>query len=189
MRHNKGERVWFTGDTHFSHKLLAQLRGFPNLAEMDESLVLNWNSRVEPRDIVYHLGDVAFGRPQWALPLLNRLNGRIRLIEGNHDHIASHPICRGRFEWIKQIYDLSFDRQKIVLCHYPMRSWNCSSHGSWMLHGHCHGKLTDDPKLMSIDVGVDCFGMHPISFDVIEGRMREKISRQTASSLCSTSDV
>ena len=44
-------------------------------------------------------------------------------------------------------------KQGIVLCHYAMRVWNKSHHGNFMLYGHSHGSLADDPNSMSFDVG------------------------------------
>ena len=35
--------------------------------------------------------------------------------------------------------------QDIVLCHYAMRVWQKSHYGAWMLYGHSHGTLPDNP--------------------------------------------
>lgn len=52
---------------------------------MDEALINNWNSVVGENDIVFHLGDFAFA-PNWRWKeLLEKLNGRIYLIMGNHE--------------------------------------------------------------------------------------------------------
>ena len=46
----------------------------------------------------------------------------------------------------------------MVMCHYPMVTWNQKPRGSIMLHGHSHGKLDDynaqSPDLR-FDVGID----------------------------------
>ena len=46
----------------------------------------------------------------------------------------------------------------VVMCHYPMVTWNQKPRGSIMLHGHSHGKLDDynaqSPDLR-FDVGID----------------------------------
>ena len=55
-----------------------------------------------------------------------------------------------------------------------MRVWNKSGHGRWQLFGHSHGNLPDDPKSLSIDVGVDCHGYHPISFEKVRSLMAKK---------------
>jgi calcineurin-like phosphoesterase family protein len=73
--------LWFTSDTHFSHEKtrIKAARPFDNISEMDKEIIKQWNKIVKPNDIVYHLGD--FGN----LDILKKLNGRIRLIMGNHE--------------------------------------------------------------------------------------------------------
>ena len=79
-------------DTHFGHtnswekfKLPdgSPLRPFTSNEEMDETMIERWNAKVKPEDTVYHLGDVVINRKH--LHLCNRLNGKKRLIRGNHD--------------------------------------------------------------------------------------------------------
>ena len=53
--------TWFTSDTHFGdHRTLnIWKRPFASVAEMDARLVAEWNARVAPDDVVWHLGDFA----------------------------------------------------------------------------------------------------------------------------------
>ena len=51
---------------------------------MDEALIKNWNDVISPDDIVFHLGDFAFGGSQLWNDTLQRLNGHKILIIGNH---------------------------------------------------------------------------------------------------------
>ena len=60
---------------------------------MNEALIASWNARVGKNDLVYHLGDFAWG--DWR-PILERLNGDIILISGGHDK-RWQKNCRGRF--------------------------------------------------------------------------------------------
>ena len=46
-------------------------------------------------------------------------------------------------------------KQFIVMCHYGMRVWNKSHHGSWMLYGHSHDSMEHETWGRSMDVGVD----------------------------------
>jgi calcineurin-like phosphoesterase family protein len=100
---------------------------------MNETMIERWNSRVKKGDRVYHLGDVALGRPSEAAEILARLNGQIFLVRGNHEAVAEHKLCRDRFVWIKDYFGLKVGDQKIYLCHYAFRTWNCEHHGSWHL--------------------------------------------------------
>ena len=51
--------VYFTADTHFSHKniLLYENRPYQSIEEMDNDLIEKWNKTVGKNDTVYHLGD------------------------------------------------------------------------------------------------------------------------------------
>ena len=82
-----GDRVFFTSDTHFYHANIINFCGrpFKNVEVMNETLIANWNSVVGPDDIVFHLGDFCLGGSAEWTNILNRLNGKIYLIVGNHD--------------------------------------------------------------------------------------------------------
>lgn len=81
--------IWITSDTHFGHANIIQYcnRPFKDIEEMDETIIQNWNSVVKPGDKVYHLGDVYFGDGERFLSNFARLNGKKRLVIGNHDDI------------------------------------------------------------------------------------------------------
>ena len=169
--------IFFTSDTHFNHAKCCELfrKGrFASVDEMNETLIARWNERVQKGDRIYHLGDFALGRPEAAAEILKRLNGQIYLIRGNHEKVAEHRLCKDRFIWIKDYFGLKVGEQKIYLCHYAFRTWNCMHHGSIHLFGHSHGTLPDDPYLRSMDVGVDCWDFYPVSFDEVMERMKTK---------------
>lgn len=79
--------IFITSDTHFGHNksFLFEPRGFSTIAKHDKGVIENWNSIVQPDDIVYHLGDVMLGDNEYGLECLKQLNGQIKLIRGNHD--------------------------------------------------------------------------------------------------------
>jgi len=174
--------IYFTSDHHFGHKNIITYseRPFESVEEMDEELITRWNSKVGKRDTVYHLGDVAMGAtPERLREILDRLNGKIHLIKGNHEKGAlSYP---KRFEWIKDYHELSVPdedapngRQKIIVFHYAMRVWRSSFRGTWHLYGHSHGSLSDNPKSRSFDVGVDCHNFYPLSYEEVKTIILQK---------------
>lgn len=166
--------IWFTSDTHFGHEKILTLgagRPFSSVEEMDETLVRNWNKRVRKDDLVFHLGDFAFADHQLYL---QRLNGQKRLIRGNHDHSNRINKAKG-WATVDDLLDFKIGEQKLVLCHYALRTWRASGKGSINLHGHSHGNLPGDSQ--QIDVGVDPWGFRPISFDEIKGALALNPSR------------
>lgn len=151
--------LFFTGDTHFRHKNILKYcpttRPYPSIEEHDEALIERWNSVVSPSDLVYHLGDVAFAPPEVSEKILQRLNGRIHLILGNHDR----KLPRGRFVEVSTYADITVNRTHFVLFHFPIESWDRVHHGAIHLHGHTHGAIGShhgiELRERRMDVGVD----------------------------------
>jgi len=167
--------LYFTSDTHFGHHNIIKYcrRPFSNVTEMDEALIANWNDMIEANDDVYHLGDVAFGGAKQTIKYLERLNGRIHLIEGNHDRRYRKELEKaGCLRWVKPLHEITHNEQKIVMCHYSMRVWNGSHRGAWQLFGHSHGTI-EVPGL-SCDVGVDSWLYAPVSFEMLESFMEKR---------------
>ena len=174
-------KIYFTSDHHFGHKNIIKFsdRPFKDVAEMDEILIQKWNEKVGPEDEVYHLGDMGLSSSGKLRKILDRLHGKIYLINGNHEKSAQ--ACHTRFEWIKDYHELvvedeEFERgqQLIVLFHYAMREWNASHWGSYHLYGHSHGNLPDDPNALSFDIGVDCHDFYPLSYEEVKAIMKTK---------------
>ena len=169
--------VFFTGDTHFGHSNIIRYsnRPFESAALMNEALISNWNKAIGPQDSVYHIGDVSILRPERTKEILDRLNGKIYLIRGNHDDSAEHKLCRDRFEWIKDYYFAAFHNEiRIALFHYAMRTWNKKHHGAWHLYGHSHGNLPPIEGEFSLDIGTDCWNYSPISLETLRLKMEER---------------
>lgn len=167
---------WFTSDTHFHHANIIKYcnRPFADTVEMNNALIENWNSVVGDNDLVYHLGDFAFGREDFMFDMLiKRLKGKIVFLKGNHDRLAWRN--RDKFFAHSDSYrEIEVNGKDITLCHYAMRVWNKSHHGAWHLYGHSHGTLPDDPNALSFDCGVDCHNYTPISFEQVEAIMAKK---------------
>ena len=114
------------------------------------------NNTVGKRDRLYILGDVTMANKIASDKFLDRLNGNKTLIVGNHDNNIRKST---RFGEITQIKNFNFSKKEeginihIVLCHYPMLSWERRIHGSWHLYGHVHGRNPGVGK--SHDVGID----------------------------------
>ena len=154
--------VMFTSDTHFGHAGIIDYcsRPFTGPNHMDESMIRRWNEVVRPEQIVFHVGDFALVRTRDIRTYLDRLNGRVILIRGNHDHTKSLKY----FSEVHDLAELTVEGQHIVLCHYRMTVWNRAQHGAWHLHGHSHGSLPEIKTRKVLDIGVDCWDYTPVSF-------------------------
>ena len=83
----KEQNIFFTSDTHFWHNNVIKFcnRPFSSIEEMNDTIIENWNRVVDKNDIVIHLGDFCFCGSDKFKELVEKLNGRIYLILGNHD--------------------------------------------------------------------------------------------------------
>ncbi len=164
--------VFFTGDTHFGDRraLRFDKRPFADLASHDAALVERWNAVVGADDEVWHLGDFALGPPpQRISALLASLNGRKHLIIGNNDGAAT---LQAGWASVAHYAEIVTDERPLVLCHYPLRTWNGIGKGAVNLHGHSHGRLK--PIARQYDVGVDVWDFRPVPLEAILARRRRK---------------
>lgn len=170
-------QVWVTADTHFGHEAAIGLFARPvrNAREMDELMLERINVHVRRRDRLIHLGDFT-GPMAWSgdegkesLARVRELRDCIRcrhveLVRGNHD-----PARRGFERIFDAVHDILSFRgwggggERIVCCHYPMRSWQGMWNGALHLYGHAHGAAPEEGR--SCDVGVDCWDLGPVPLD------------------------
>lgn len=154
--------VFFTSDTHFGHggALGRFRRPFASVAEMNAAMIDGWNAAVGSEDEVWHLGDFAVRRPAAEMQaVLDRLAGRKHLILGNNDGAATAGL-RG-WASVGHYAEIEADGRRLVLCHYPFRTWNGMYKGALNLHGHSHGALK--PLTRQFDVGVDPWKFRPVT--------------------------
>jgi calcineurin-like phosphoesterase family protein len=123
------------------------------------------NNTISNEDTVYFLGDFSFGNAKKTETILKQLNGEKHLVTGNHDHWHNSELTKKYLRSINGYYELKTQGKKFILFHYPIKSWNNQSYGSFHLHGHTHGNLTSEGR--SLDVGVDTNNMLPYSIDEI----------------------
>jgi len=103
------QNIFFTADHHFGHANIIKFseRPFESLEHMNEELIKRWNEKIGKDDTVYHLGDFSLGKPDFTKEILDRLNGNIHLIKGNHEGAAlTYP---KRFASIRDYHELRID--------------------------------------------------------------------------------
>ena len=172
--------IFFTSDTHFCHTAILKYckRDFPSIDKHDEELIYRWNYVVRKKDIVFHLGDFCLAPKKKWIEIRRQLNGRIYLIKGNHDR-SSNSFYQEYFEDVKEYWRRKIQYPggiiKVVLCHYPIESWDGRYRGTIHLHGHVHAR--NDPNEyrsipLRMNVSVDFHSYAPISINDIVSRIR-----------------
>ena len=139
-------KTFVISDTHFNHELILTfkdyvgkpVRNFESVAQMNELIMDNWNSVVNPEDTVYHLGDVLFGydKEKWLAENFTKLNGKKHLVLGNHDN---PKFLAPYFKSIKLWTELP----GMVLSHAPLHEQTLNESHRFKddilnVHGHIH---------------------------------------------------
>lgn len=139
--------IWIISDTHFGHTNILnftdqqsglKVRNFYDVHHMNEHMIDRWNAVVKPGDKVYHLGDVFFGDKEAFKKLWPRLNGRKRLVVGNHDDVKF--LSSGSF-FEKVMLWRRFDN--LLLTHVPVHpstlvEGRFRERPMLNVHGHIH---------------------------------------------------
>ena len=182
---NKGQKLWFTSDTHYNHANICSAttrwedpvtcREFTSLEQMNSYLICNINEVVEQDDILFHLGDWSFGGFEEIQKFRDSIFCKnIHLITGNHDHHIENNKegCQSLFSSVNKYLNLEVKwnvgthfagEQRFALMHFPIASWDNMARGAIHLHGHVHlpaDKRIGKGKMM--DVGVDGNNLYPI---------------------------
>ncbi len=168
-------RKFYIADTHLMHERLLgmQPRPFATIEQHDEAIISRWNAVVGDDDLIYHIGDFAFGLAKNAeriREIFGRLKGRKHLVIGNHDLNKRgdlHPALAS-LDWAARPEHALRTRDgghDVFMSHYAARTWPCSGYGAFHFYGHSHGKLPGVGR--SRDVGVDLpdVDFTPRSFD------------------------
>lgn len=179
-------KIFVVSDTHFGHcqNFIYIPRGFQSIQEHDEAIIAAWNEVVDKDDIVYHLGDVILGDNDHGIECLRRLNGKIKIIPGNHDTPSRQSLYRNceNVEVYPIAYLMRYKKYVFYLSHYPTLTSNLDSDKSLRarvinLCGHSH--TTD--KFQDIDIGtiyhveLDAHHNTPVLLDDIIEELKNKI--------------
>lgn len=132
--------IYFISDTHFNHDNIIKYcnRPFKTVQEMNNAIIDNWKITVKDEDIIYHLGDVAFGNRESAFALIKQLKGKKYLIRGNHDRWSIELYQKLGFTVLKNA-PIRLDEHKLLLSHIPVPDKQIPE-GFVNIHGHIHDK-------------------------------------------------
>ena len=171
--------IYYISDTHFRDQAIFDKckRPFQSLKEMEETIINNWNNKVNDEDIVYVLGDISKDDDSSSIEIFKRLKGHKHLIVGNHDNLILEDIKKSNvFESIKFIDLLIDNNRKVCICHYPLMDWMEFNRQGMLVYGHIHNKTQNNGyayKMMkdyyrdlpAYNAGVDVTGFTPRTLD------------------------
>ena len=175
--------VYFLGCPHFGHEWMAKHRGFSCAQEQDELLISNWNKTIHKKDLVWILGDITMETTLHYYQL-DRLNGRKKVVLGNHD-LPEHT--RELLKYVETVAGV-VDYKGYVLSHVPIHP-NEISFCRGNVHAHIHeNKLEEcivsdrygdtDLKINTLNkyFNVDAQAIYytPISMDEITRRLQQE---------------
>ena len=179
-----GDKVFFTGCSHFRHSppwhpSLYESRGFSKIEDHDIWLLKEYQ-KLSPDSIVFILGDFCLNTDENdAQNLFNQIPCKKYYIEGNHESQVSKyyrklvidkfqredfdvfPLTdeRNNLTFLGSYAEVIVNGQFIVLNHFPFAIWNKSHHSSWNIHSHNHAtfkeSLPEYPYFKRLDVGID----------------------------------
>ena len=181
--------VFLTSDLHFNHspEFIWKARGFNNVEEMNEAIISRFNEVVGPEDEVYILGDLCLGGGgkevlETNKDLIERLNGKLHIVRGNHDtnpRVAMYETCTNVVAPVVWADMIKYKGYNFYLSHFPTITSNLEKESlkqcTCCLFGHTH-QLTnfhlDMP--MIYHVGVDSHNCYPVNLDDIIEEMKAK---------------
>lgn len=177
-------KIFFTSDTHFNHdrEFVYSPRGFKTIQEMNGTFVKNWNETVGNDDNIYVLGDFFLGTDfNYIQEVLNKLNGRIHLVTGNHDtpsKITEYTSWNNIVE-IADALRIRYKKREFFLCHYPVLTASLEQDPNKAvinLFGHTHSKdkfYEDRPYMYN--VAVDANDNKPVEIEEILTAFNNKV--------------
>lgn len=152
--------VW--SDQHFSHKNIIEFsnRPYMSIAEMNETLVANYNDYVGDNDVCIWVGDVGFGSTTNINAILDQCNGYKILVIGNHD-FNRKKLRNLNFDETHLIYTVETLDADLVFTHYPMDNITLP----WInMHGHLHSfPKFDTGNPLHYNVNCEAHQFRPVS--------------------------
>jgi calcineurin-like phosphoesterase family protein len=142
-------------------------------------MIDNWNANIKPHDSVWHLGDVFSGDKDSFCDIWARLNGRKRLIVGNHDDIrylsGKNPRTGSYFFQKIDVWRV-FREHNIILTHIPMELSNSyeGRTADFNVHGHIHSNPS--PTVRHYNACVEPNGFAPIHLEELSSRLNKRKS-------------
>jgi calcineurin-like phosphoesterase family protein len=182
-------KIFICSDLHFNHdrQFVWGARGFNSVEEMNEAIIERHNNVVNPEDDVYICGDLCLGGGVEGITarnqaLIERLNGHIHIVLGNHDtpaRIEMYRFCKNVVE-VCYATMIHYNGYHFFLSHYPCMTANLEKESlkqcTINLFGHTHQtkNFYNDIPFM-YHVGMDSHNCTPVLLDDAIEEMKNKV--------------
>lgn len=170
----------FTADWHLFHENIAEYcnRKPASIKQMHQTLIFNHNQMVEPDDEVWVLGDVTLLAAEYVgrvRKTVNKFNGTKHLVLGNHDEWKARNYENAGFWTVHTAMWFQHKDFTFYMVHDPAKYTLLENNPkAIMLCGHIHQLFKHLlPEKRIINVGVDVWGLAPVTFDQILALLEE----------------
>ena len=154
------DEILFWGCTHWGHNPqwenpIWKRRGFTSVEEHDYKLIDRWNELATDNTIAFILGDLIFGHQadERLISIFNRLKFKeLYVMSGNHtagfkqifescEHNIKYLDNGKAVIFTPNYLEAFINGLPVVMCHYPILSWNGQGKNSVHLFSHVHNSL------------------------------------------------
>ncbi|KAB7513960.1 hypothetical protein DM867_09240 [Halosegnis rubeus] len=159
---------YLISDLHLDHANVIDYcdRPFDSVEGMNETLAEQWNREIAPGDSVVYGGDLTIRSTAAALlDWLERLNGEVVFVLGNHDDVVMD-----RLDHVQFVDETRFTHRGVPfhVVHDPADG--PSNPAGWLLHGHHHNNWPEQFPSIShdarrVNLSAELFGYRPLAVD------------------------
>jgi calcineurin-like phosphoesterase family protein len=197
-------QVYLSSDLHLNHDkpFVVQSRGFKNVTEHNDGVIESLNKEVRPNDILCLLGDFCLKTSEQEFEdfisrikcqnvymlwgnhnnpverIYKREVAKVLLAHSMHPNTEIYPFRYKNLIFAGHYLEVFIDNHPVVMCHYPISSFNMMKHGAYMLCGHSHQnyEMTRASHTVGryLDVGWDGH-KKPLTFKEVKAIMDKKL--------------
>ena len=179
--------LFFTSDLHYFHKRICDFterKKYTNTEQHNQWLIQQLNKTIPATTdtvtpVTLHLGDFMFScTNEEAVNILSQLNGDWWFVLGNHCNVGKLETVINTVNQMKgtshrllgwyyrlniveksDIKDKKDFKKLLILCHFPIESWDSMGRGSYHCYGHMHSMTIDHhsgQEMRTIPNRLDC---------------------------------
>jgi len=157
--YQRAKRTWIIFDTHFCHMNLCKYCNRPS--NFNQLIIEHWRKMIASDDLVFHGGDVYFGRKNEFFDCVRDLPGQKILIRGNHDKEKLNWYLNHGFTAVLDFAAVivkmkesnhQFSYQRVILSHRPIDIPKLGGYSKTInIFGHFHNNPLEKCEKKLVD--------------------------------------